>query len=691
MSAGASTQPAVPPSPAPSADATRRSWISDKAELCPPLISVITPSFNQARFVERCIRCVLDQQYANFEHLVADNCSTDGTLDVLRRYPHLKWVSEPDEGQSDALNRALGRARGEIIAWLNADDFYLPGTFQLAARELCRDTGVMVIAGAVQVVDADGRVSATVRPHFDGFDRLVEFWRGSYGLCQPGVLLRREVFERCGQLRPDLHYAMDYEFWLRVARHWPIHTVDAVLAGYVMHADSKTVRGRARMVFWDELESASRAHWGPALSLRRWRRALSCSRAAAEQLTHAVVSSHKHDEVFDWSLLWRLARRWPPALLRRHVMSTIADRLIGRGSARRVPWASVVCPWLAPHGQTTLAHAIPDAPRCRSGSDSDGQPRGCPGGPRAGATGNGRVTVVIPAYNREAYVGRAIRSALAQTAAARCDVVVVDDGSTDGTPAVVGEFGGRVACLRQANAGPSAARNAGARSRDNEFVAFLDSDDEWAPDKIARQLAAMSRWPDAVLVAGRAVRQHADGGVQVDGPPSTAMDCPADFAPALFERPFLVTSTIMVRRRDLLAAGGFPRELRVCEDAVTWLRLACRGPAVYLDASLATYHAATPGALTRNSERLLESQLRAWYRLRPLLKRRPDCRKSWQRGLDRTICDLRDLAWREGRYATAFRHALRASLHAPLWRKAWEWRRLVETMAAWGPGVRIEG
>jgi glycosyltransferase involved in cell wall biosynthesis len=91
-----------------------------------PLISVVTPSFNQGRFIERCIRSVLAQNYPRCEHIVQDNCSTDETLAVLRRYPHVQWVSAPDRGQSDALNRALARARGEIIAWIPARSRWWP-------------------------------------------------------------------------------------------------------------------------------------------------------------------------------------------------------------------------------------------------------------------------------------------------------------------------------------------------------------------------------------------------------------------------------------------------------------------------------------------------------------------------------------------------------------------------------------
>ena len=103
-------------------------------------ISIVTPSFNQGRYIENAIRSVLDQGYDNFEHIIYDNCSTDETLEVVAKYPHVKFYSEPDEGQSDALNKGFLKATGEVIGWLNADDLYCPGTFQ-KVNEIFGDRG----------------------------------------------------------------------------------------------------------------------------------------------------------------------------------------------------------------------------------------------------------------------------------------------------------------------------------------------------------------------------------------------------------------------------------------------------------------------------------------------------------------------------------------------------------------------
>jgi glycosyltransferase involved in cell wall biosynthesis len=603
-----------------------------------PLISVVTPSFNQGRFIERCIQSVLAQRYPRFEHIVYDNCSTDGTLAVLRRYPHLDWVSEPDRGQSAALNKAIRKSRGEIIAWLNADDYYAPGAFQAVADELSEDRGVMMLVGRIQVVDPTGRVLRTVTPHFAGHEALVDFWSHAHGLSQPGMFLRRAALERVGLLNESLHFAMDYDLWLRLTQHFPIKIVHRLLASFVVHPASKTGQARYFSGFWREAERSSRRHWGSRLRPRYWRLARCCNRFIGDALTHEVLSSHKYQRRLKWGRLGELLRRRPQALCNRYLLAAVGERLIGR----------------RPHRAAVTV-------------------------PRAG-TLNGRVTVVIPTYNRAALIRRAIDSVRRQTVRPLCDILVVDDGSTDDTAETLQSYENEIRHLRQQNAGVSAARNHALSAVANEFVAFLDSDDEWAPHKIERQLAVLRRYPEAVFVATHGARRTTGGAAWSPAMPPVPDGRPIDLAPHLFAGLFLLTSGIMVRTRYLPPTGPFCTSLRMCEDYLLWLQLACRGPAIILREPLVSCGWNAPASLAGDVRRVQEAQIKVRCLARRELRRRPDCAAAWRTGFARLLAGKRDAAYRAGQYGLAARLAFRSLMIQPRGRGMWEWGRLLRAL-----------
>jgi hypothetical protein len=226
-----------------------------------PLVSVVTPSLNQGQFIEQTIRSVLEQDYPNIEHIVVDAGSTDGTLDVLRRYPQVIWTSEPDDGQADAVNKGFAKANGAIFGWLNADDLYLPGAIAAGVAALQR-TGAGLVHGAWCQIGEDGSV---IRERIAPvpFDLQAQL-NDRNAVCQPGSLFTREAFESVGGLDPSYRYAMDYELWLKIGSRFPVTHVDAVLGAYRLHPSSKTVAESSG--FWDETVRASRAHGGRRFS-----------------------------------------------------------------------------------------------------------------------------------------------------------------------------------------------------------------------------------------------------------------------------------------------------------------------------------------------------------------------------------------------------------------------------------------
>jgi glycosyltransferase involved in cell wall biosynthesis len=225
----------------------------------PPYFSVITPSWNQGEYLEECIKSVARQGDPDFEHLIFDNCSTDSTAEVLGKYPHVRSVSEPDRGQSDAVNKGLQAAKGEIICWLNSDDAYPEGLFK-RLRQLFADPSVDVVFGDVLQKNYNGSEDGVAVARFERREDLVRWWSRDVKLHQPAIFFRRSVREYTGLLNESLHYAMDYEYWWRMSeRHRFVH-VPKVLAIQHLQPASKTVTAWPR--FYVEREKVFSPYYG---------------------------------------------------------------------------------------------------------------------------------------------------------------------------------------------------------------------------------------------------------------------------------------------------------------------------------------------------------------------------------------------------------------------------------------------
>ena len=208
--------------------------------------SVITPSWNQGEYIGECLRSVAAQNDPSVEHIVLDNCSADSTADVVREYPGTKFVREKDRGQSHAVNKGFAAAKGEIICWLNSDDAYPPETFA-RLRSIFADPAVSVVFGDVEQVSYDGRPPQRAEAAFKDRLDLVRWWSGKAHLHQPAVFFRKSVMEIVGNLREDLHYAMDYEYWWRMSEKFAFRREAEVLAVQYRQPESKTIRD------WDKV------------------------------------------------------------------------------------------------------------------------------------------------------------------------------------------------------------------------------------------------------------------------------------------------------------------------------------------------------------------------------------------------------------------------------------------------------
>jgi len=206
-----------------------------------PLVTIVTPSLNQGRFIRDTIESVLSQSYPSIEYSVMDGGSTDETRSILAEYAgRLKWISEPDRGQANAINKGWHQAHGTILAYLNSDDTYLPHAVERAVASLLEHPEAAGVYGEGNHTDEAGRVLERYPTEPFSLERLAQ----TCFICQPTVFLRRETVERVGYLDESLRYSMDYDLWIRIARVAPLLYVPEHWATTRLHADTKTLGQR---------------------------------------------------------------------------------------------------------------------------------------------------------------------------------------------------------------------------------------------------------------------------------------------------------------------------------------------------------------------------------------------------------------------------------------------------------------
>ncbi len=205
----------------------------------PPIFSIVTPSYNQAAFLEQTMRSVLEQDYPAIEYLVADGASSDGSPEIIRRYSGRLawWVSEKDKGQAEAINKGFARVTGEYVAWLNSDDLYLPGALRAVAEAFAAHPEVGLVFGDVVSIDGEGQPFNVMVFGPRGLDELLCF----NIISQPGVFLRRSVLAQTGLLDESYHYLLDHHLWLRAARAAGTLYLPQRLAAARFHAEAKNV------------------------------------------------------------------------------------------------------------------------------------------------------------------------------------------------------------------------------------------------------------------------------------------------------------------------------------------------------------------------------------------------------------------------------------------------------------------
>ena len=206
-----------------------------------PKISIITPSFNQGQYIEETILSILNQNYPNIEYIIIDGGSTDNTIEVLKKYDKniTYWISERDNGQSEALNKGLKKATGEIIYWLNSDDLLLPDAFNKVVQYFESNKDIDFVNGYMLVIDKNSNILFSL---FILKQRRFYARRGIYYVTQPSMFFRRKIFDTIGLLKEDFHAQMDKELLIRIFEsNFKIGELKKIIAAFRYHEASKSI------------------------------------------------------------------------------------------------------------------------------------------------------------------------------------------------------------------------------------------------------------------------------------------------------------------------------------------------------------------------------------------------------------------------------------------------------------------
>ena len=406
-----------------------------------PKISVITPSYNQGQFLEECINSVLGQNYPNLEYIVIDGGSTDGSVDIIKKYEAkiAFWVSEKDNGQSDAINKGFSHATGDIIAWLNSDDLYYKNSLWKIADIYNRNREQM---DAVGFILGNGyryrwpeKSMSRFCPKNVAFSRKV-LAEGLDYILQPSVFIIRKAAEKAGYLKESLHYCMDWEWWYRLSQDHRVIVTDHMLSMSREYEETKTSTGKMRR--WIEIQQLTQMMSGKEMT------------AGGLFFLAETLKGLDPELIHDANLggLWEDAR----------------------GGLQKI------CDQQDSFPYESDENVIVDVPICYEGEEED-----IPVLERYP-----KITVVTPSYNQAEYLERTIQSVLSQNYP-NLEYIVFDGGSTDNSIEVIKKYEDKLTFWKsERDRGPADAINKGLKMATGEIIGWLNSDDVYTKNSLFR-------------------------------------------------------------------------------------------------------------------------------------------------------------------------------------------------------------
>ncbi len=554
-----------------------------------PLTSVIIPAFNCEQTLATAVRSALNQEPSPLEVIIVDDGSTDGTELVAQSFQGpVRFTGQPHAGPAAARNRGAGVAHGKYIAFLDADDYWLPGFITHCQEFLEAHTEAIAVSVGRQFIRADGKPRILERFQAgpgapDGSPFLIEnffaFWGEHDHVCTGSCVIRRDIIELAGRQKEDLRTAEDLEYWAYLATFGKWGFIPRTL--WVCDSERAAARSgwlkkyRTRRKLCPTVDEWQSRIF-PRLQPDDMPGFIKARGRVAAILAHNLVLAGRFSKarktVRDYGS--EMPNSWFTRLMRVESKAgwfgwQLACLLV-RSREMQKAFHLRIC---------QMRRARVPAPPDPVSDHTPNLVRGSQPAPQSSG-----VSVIIPAYNSAHCLGRAISSALEQTTPP-AEIIVIDDGSTDTTASVALGFGNRIRFLQQENRGQGAARNAGLAVARGEYVAFLDADDFWLPGFLAACARFLRTHPEAIAVSTGLYFRKPNGSHLIG--PKFLNSVPRGPTQAWVLKNFFTfwgahdhvrTGSNLIRRSVILQAGFQQAHLRISQDLEYWGYLATFGP-----------------------------------------------------------------------------------------------------------------